>query len=69
MLTCTACPDDPQTNVLRDIRALKTRISELRDALGNCSPRLVCSTWWLEKLDEAATARRRLERLQLLLEG
>ncbi len=66
MLTCTACPDDPQTD--DDIRALKIRISELNDALGNCSPRLVCSAWWLERLEAAGEARRRIERLQLLLE-
>jgi hypothetical protein len=68
MMCCTACPDDPQTNVIRDIHALKRRITELNDALGNCSPRLVCSTWWLERLEAAATARREIERLQLLLE-
>ena len=67
-MICTACPDDPQTNVIRDIRALETRISELNDALGNCSERLFGSTWWLERLEAAAAARRRLERLELLLE-
>jgi hypothetical protein len=67
-MICTACPDDPQTNVIRDIRALEARIAELNEALGDCSERLFGSTWWLERLEAAAAARRQIERLQPLLE-
>ena len=68
MLTCTASPDDPRTDVLGDIRALETRISELTMCLANCSVRLFGSSWWLFRLEEAATARREVDRLELLLE-
>lgn len=67
-MTGTCFPDDARTDVIREIRGLHTRIAELNDALGNCSPRLFGSTWWLERLEAAAVARRRVERLEMLLE-
>jgi hypothetical protein len=67
-MTCTCFPDDARTDVAHEIQTLHSRIAELNDALSASSPRLFGSTWWLERLEAAAAARRQIERLQLLLE-
>jgi hypothetical protein len=67
-MTCTCFPDDARTDVAHEIEALQSRITELNDALGNCSERLFGSTWWLERLEAAAVARRQIKHLELSLE-
>jgi hypothetical protein len=67
-MTCTTCfPDERRPDVLRDIASLESRIAELVNDLETCPDRKVGSRWWLDRLEGAATARRQVERLELLL--
>ena len=38
----------------------------VNDALGNCSPYLFGSQWWLDRLEQAAAAKRQIDRLERL---
>ncbi len=68
-MTTTCNPDDSRTRIILDVRSLRSRIAELNDALGHCSPQLFGSQWWLDRLEAAAAAKRQLDRLEWLLEG